>query len=88
MILHQINSIKDHNAFVPVKLPIHTSFEKVIKRVYQDYNFTQFVISEPYIVHHHIKRDRTEVIQAREEARQLRRSHTQRPYNIKRPINV
>ena len=30
MILHQINSIKDHNAFVPVKLPIHTSFEKVI----------------------------------------------------------
>ena len=39
MILHQINSIKDHNAFVPVKLPIHTSFEKVIKRVYQDYNF-------------------------------------------------
>ena len=53
MILHQINSIKDHNAFVPVKLPIHTSFEKVIKRVYQDYNFTQFVISEPYIVHHH-----------------------------------
>ena len=23
MILHQINSIKDHNAFVPVKLPTH-----------------------------------------------------------------
>lgn len=81
MILHQINSIRDHHVFVPVKLPIHTSIEKVIKRVYQDYSFTQFVISEPYIVHHHIKRDRTEVIQAREEARQLRRSHTQRPYN-------
>ncbi|MEJ7430457.1 DUF309 domain-containing protein, partial [Staphylococcus warneri] len=48
MILHQINSIRDHHVFVPVKLPIHTSFEKVIKRVYQDYSFTQFVISEPY----------------------------------------
>lgn len=78
LILHQIDSINNHRAYVPVKLPIEASFEKVIKRLNQDYSFTPFVVSEPYIVHHHIKRDRTEVIQAREEAKQCRRSHTQR----------
>ncbi|MDU6556183.1 MAG: DUF309 domain-containing protein, partial [Staphylococcus epidermidis] len=33
-----------------------------------DYLFTSQIIKEPYIVDHHIKRDRTEVIKNRERA--------------------
>lgn len=81
LIRHQITSLRENQPFVPVKLPLETSFNQYIKKVYPNYIFTSFVISEPYIVHHHLKRDRSEVIQAREEAKQLRHKKLQQPYH-------
>lgn len=77
----QISSIQSSHAFVPVKLPVYKDFEMRIKFSHPDYAFTSFVVSEPYIMHHHIKRDRTKVIQAREKAKALRQNATSEPYH-------
>lgn len=74
LIKSEIAAIKENRTFIPVKLPVDKTFNDQIKHVYSDYRFTPFIVSEPYIVHHHLKRDRTSVIHERERAKSLRRN--------------
>ncbi|SUM71722.1 Putative cytosolic protein [Staphylococcus saccharolyticus] len=74
LIKSEIAAIKENRTFIPVKLPVDKMFNDQIKHVYSDYRFTPFIVSKPYIVHHHLKRDRTSVIHERERAKSLRRN--------------
>ncbi len=60
--MKRIEAVKLQKHFTPLQLPIEPEFRTLIKRKYPDYLFTSQIIKEPYIVDHHIKRDRTEVI--------------------------
>ncbi|MDI1799026.1 DUF309 domain-containing protein, partial [Staphylococcus aureus] len=40
---------------------------------YPDYDYNQETATDPFIVDHHMRRDRSEVIAAKEEAIQLRK---------------
>lgn len=66
LIVKMIEAVKLQKQFTPLQLPIEPEFQTLIKRKYPDYLFTSQIIKEPYIVDHHIKRDRTEVIKNRE----------------------
>lgn len=68
LIMKRIEAVKLQKHFTPLQLPIEPEFRTLIKRKYPDYLFTSQIIKEPYIVDHHIKRDRTEVIKNRERA--------------------
>ncbi|MBE7318019.1 DUF309 domain-containing protein [Staphylococcus epidermidis] len=68
LIVKMIEAVKLQKQFTPLQLPIEPEFQTLIKRKYPDYLFTSQIIKEPYIVDHHIKRDRTEVIKNRERA--------------------
>ena len=67
LIVKMIEAVKLQKQFTPLQLPIEPEFQTLIKRKYPDYLFTSQIIKEPYIVDHHIKRDRTEVIKNRYE---------------------
>ncbi|PNZ67254.1 DUF309 domain-containing protein [Staphylococcus croceilyticus] len=64
----QIEKIKQHEHFTPVKLPINKQFENKIYTEMPDYEFNKFIVKDDYIVHHHLRRDRSEVIAARQQA--------------------
>ncbi|MCJ1662081.1 DUF309 domain-containing protein [Staphylococcus sp. NRL 18/288] len=64
----QIEKIAQHEQFTPIKLPINKQFENKIYTEMPDYEFNEFVVKDDYIVHHHLRRDRSEVIAARQHA--------------------
>ena len=68
LIVQMISNIEQQKAFEPIQLPITETMEQQILQDYPNYILTPYVIDDEYIVHHHIKRDRSEVIQARQEA--------------------
>ncbi|MHD0397653.1 DUF309 domain-containing protein [Staphylococcus simulans] len=59
---------KQQIPFTPVTLPLTTTMETEIKRVYPDYAMMQQINTLPYIYDHHLLRDRHEVEQARLDA--------------------
>lgn len=70
--------------FEPIQLPLTTKMEDEIIQVYPEYQFSAEVITKPYILHHHIERDRTEVVRARQRALQERQqARVKRPYSNK-----
>lgn len=70
--------------FEPIQLPLMTKMEDEIIHVYPEYQFSAEVITKPYILHHHIERDRTEVVSARQRALQERQqARVKRPYSNK-----
>ena len=70
--------------FEPIQLPLTTKMEDEIIQVYPEYQFSAEVITKQYILHHHIERDRTEVVRARQRALQERQqARVKRPYSNK-----
>lgn len=67
-----LGDIEVQRAFQPVHLPIDPYIELKIKAQYQDYLFQPHLITDSFIVNHHIERDRSEVIRAKAEAQQQR----------------
>lgn len=65
---HQIKNVYHKNNFVPIQLPMTEEMVNKIYHVYPDYTFNALSISDSYIVHHHKLRDRSDVINAREQA--------------------
>ncbi|QSY52824.1 DUF309 domain-containing protein [Staphylococcus simiae] len=61
-------SIQENEAYQPVKLPIYAEFEFIIRQQYADYYFNRRIITNSYIVNHHLERDRSEVIHNKEMA--------------------
>ncbi|CAM3067927.1 DUF309 domain-containing protein [Staphylococcus argensis] len=70
VIQQQRTRLKQGEPFYPVHLPLTTEMEEEIIQVYPEYRFSEEVITNPYIIHHHTERDRTEVVQARRRALQ------------------
>ncbi|MCI2934022.1 DUF309 domain-containing protein [Staphylococcus haemolyticus] len=68
LILSQIKSIEGSKSFKPVYIPINNIFEKQIINTYPDYKFTTLLTQDEYIINHHKKRDRSDVISARHQA--------------------
>ncbi|MCG7339688.1 DUF309 domain-containing protein [Staphylococcus sp. ACRSN] len=54
--------------FSPVNLPLSEHVLKEIKTTYPNFNFNKNMITNSYIVNHHLERDRSEVDNAREKA--------------------
>ena len=79
-----IEAVKLQKQFTPLQLPIEPEFQTLIKRKYPDYLFTSQIIKEPYIVDHHIKRDRTEVIKIENVLYSIDSIETK----VKRPVNL
>lgn len=70
--------------FDPIQLPLTTKMEDEIIHVYPEYQFSEEVITNPYILHHHIERNRTEVVRARQRALQERQqARVKRQYSNK-----
>ncbi|MCI2947576.1 uncharacterized protein ACUXJ9_000224 [Staphylococcus caledonicus] len=68
LIEKQIDNVMNHHTFIPVYLPVTNYMEKLIYKVYPDYEFKHLPVREDYIVHHHLLRDRREVVEARQQA--------------------
>lgn len=75
LVQNMIDNVGQEQPFVPVHLPLNTAFEQQIIQQFPNYIVTPYVIDDDYIVHHHIKRDRSEVIAARKQALQQRKLH-------------
>ncbi|MBN4948595.1 DUF309 domain-containing protein, partial [Staphylococcus sp. EG-SA-2] len=73
LIEQQIAKLNAAKPFSSVILPITPDFERIIKANYPDYDYNQETSTDPFIVDHHMRRDRSEVISAKEEAIQLRK---------------
>lgn len=73
LIEQQIAKLNAAKPFSSVILPITPVFERIIKANYPDYDYNQETSTDPFIVDHHMRRDRSEVIAAKEEAIQLRK---------------
>ncbi|MBU6705634.1 DUF309 domain-containing protein [Staphylococcus aureus] len=84
LIEQQIAKLNAAKPFSSVILPItpdferiikanYPDFERIIKANYPDYDYNQETSTDPFIVDHHMRRDRSEVISAKEEAIQLRK---------------
>lgn len=68
LITQIIYNIEQRKTFQPIQLPITDTMEQQILHDFPNYILTPYVIEDDYIIHHHIKRDRSEVIQARQDA--------------------
>ncbi|MCE5089736.1 DUF309 domain-containing protein [Staphylococcus devriesei] len=68
LIEKQIDNLTNHRPFNPVYLPVTECMEKLISNAYLDYEFNPLPVREDYIVHHHLLRDRREVVEARQQA--------------------
>lgn len=75
LVQNMIDNVGQEQPFAPVHLPLNTAFEQQIIQQFPNYIVTPYVIDDDYIVHHHIKRDRSEVIAARKQALQQRKLH-------------
>lgn len=75
LIQNMINNVSQEQPFAPVYLPLTAAFEQQIMQQFPNYIRTPYIIDNDYIVHHHLKRDRSEVIAAR--ARALRQRKLQ-----------
>ncbi|MDY4023410.1 DUF309 domain-containing protein [Staphylococcus borealis] len=68
LIVNEIKAIDDLKPFKPAYLPINSTFEKQIIDRYPDYSFTFLSTEDNYIVNYHKLRDRSDVINARQQA--------------------
>ncbi len=73
LIEQDIAKLNAAKPFSSVILPITPVFERIIKANYPDYDYNQETATDPFIVDDHMRRDRSEVIAAKEEAIQLRK---------------
>ena len=84
MIQEERTRLEQGEPFDPIQLPLTTKMEDEIIHVYPEYQFSEEVITNPYILHHHIERDRTEVVRARQRALQERQqARVKRQYSNK-----
>lgn len=68
LISQMITNIEQSKSFQPIQIPITEAMEQQILQDYPNYILTPYVIDDDYIIHHHLKRDRSEVIEARQAA--------------------
>lgn len=74
-----LNNIQENKPYHPIKLPIHREFDCVIRQQHANYYFKQQLITNSYIVNHHLERDRSEVINNK--AMALAQKRRQRQHN-------
>ncbi|MBI5975336.1 DUF309 domain-containing protein [Staphylococcus canis] len=76
---------EQHEPFVPVTLPLTDQMIQNIIEIYPDYEVLTTIIHNDIIKHHHLYRDRTEVIEARNLA--LAKRQEKRILNVKKCQN-
>ncbi|SCT03465.1 DUF309 domain-containing protein [Staphylococcus caeli] len=68
MLKSLIAHVDNGKPFAPIELPLTNSMVKRIMRAYPHFVMTTDMVTESYIVNHHLERDRSEVNEARQNA--------------------
>ncbi|MEX2947539.1 DUF309 domain-containing protein [Staphylococcus warneri] len=79
----QMTRVAQQQPFEPIQLPINADMLNRVQLHYSDYHFVSSPILNDEIVHHHLLRDRSDVVLARQIALQDKRCQRLSSYNNK-----
>lgn len=65
---HLIEASHQQKPYAPISLPLTETFQRLLMQKYPSFQNNMTPIEDHYIVHHHLKRDRQPVVDARDQA--------------------